>query len=88
MMPVAWTRLHKNETGKTNRIFTTTMGSATDFKSEDLRRLVVNATYWALELDIPAKAKVDFITPFNPTFYGFGSFKKGVKPADWALPAK
>jgi type 1 glutamine amidotransferase len=88
MMPVAWTRHFKNETGRTNRIFTTTMGSASDFRSEDLRRLVVNATYWALELEIPARAKVDFVTPFDPTFYGFGNYKKGVRPADLRLPAR
>jgi hypothetical protein len=27
MMPVAWTRLHTNESGKTNRVFCTTMGA-------------------------------------------------------------
>lgn len=88
MMPVAWTRLYKNETGKTNRIFTTTMGGATDFKSADLRRLVVNATYWGLGLDVPDQAKVDVVTPYEPTFFGFGTHKKGVRPADLALPAR
>ena len=34
MMPVAWTRVYKNEAGKENRIFTTTMGAATDLQSE------------------------------------------------------
>jgi hypothetical protein len=82
MMPVAWTREHKNDAGKTNRIFCTTMGAASDFKSEGLRRLVVNAVFWGLELDVPAKANVTPIGEWNPTFYGFGTFKKGVKPAD------
>ena len=39
-------------------------------------------------MDIPAKAKAEPVTPFKPTFYGFGTFKKGVRPADYALPAK
>jgi len=40
MQPIAWTRMHKNDSGKTNRILTTTMGSASDLKNEGLRRLV------------------------------------------------
>src|SRR2546427_546392 len=30
MMPIAWTRLHRNEAGRENRIVCTTMGAATD----------------------------------------------------------
>ena len=56
MMPVAWTREFKNESGKTNRILTTTMGSATDLTSEGLRRLVVNGVYWGLKMKMPASA--------------------------------
>lgn len=87
MQPVAWTRLLENDAGTTNRIFCTTMGSATDFRSEDLRRLVVNAVFWGLGMEsaIPARAKVDHVTPFEPSFYGFNDFKKGVKPSDHAL---
>ena len=64
------------------------MGAATDLKSEDLRRLVINGVFWGLGMEdkIPARAKVDFVTPYEPTFFGFGTFKKGVKPADYALP--
>ncbi len=87
-MPIAWVREFKNTGTTPNRIVTTTMGSASDFKCADLRRLVINATYWTTGLadKIPAKAKVDFVTPFDPTFYGFNSGRKGVKPADHALP--
>ena len=46
-MPVVWTRLNKNGNGTTNKILTTTMGSATDLENEGLRRLVVNAVYGA-----------------------------------------
>ena len=35
-MPIAWTRLVKNDAGKENKIFTTTMGAATDFENESL----------------------------------------------------
>lgn len=88
MMPVVWTREVKNEAGKTNRILATTMGSATDLQNEGLRRLLVNAAYWAvgLEKKIPGKAKVEPVGEFKPTMYGFNGAKKGVKPSDHELP--
>lgn len=82
MMPVAWTRTNKNDGGKENKIFCTTMAAASDLPNEGLRRLVVNAVFWGLGLDIPEKIDVTPIGEFNPTFYGFGTFKKGVKPSD------
>lgn len=82
MMPVAWTRIFKNEAGNENRIFCTTMGAATDLQSEGLRRLVVNAVYWGLELEVPEQANVDCGPDYKPTMYGFGTAKKGVRPAD------
>jgi len=87
MMPVVWTREVKNEAGTTNRILATTMGSATDLQNEGLRRLLVNAAYWAvgLEKKIPRQAKVDYVGEFRPTMYGFNGAKKGVKPADHEL---
>ncbi len=89
MMPVAWVREYKNEAGTTNRILTTTMGSATDFQSEGLRRLVVNGVFWGLKMEVPAEANVKLTGEFKPTMYGFNGAKKGVKPADTALkPAK
>jgi hypothetical protein len=82
---VAWTREHKNDAGKVNKVLCTTMGSATDLQSEGLRRLLVNSVYWGLGLDVPAKANVDYVGEFRPTKYGFGEYKKGVIPADHAL---
>lgn len=85
MMPVAWTRSHHNPSGSSNRVFCTTMGAATDLANEGLRRLIVNAVYWGLGLEVPARADVDFVDPFKPTMYGFNGFRKGVKPADLAI---
>jgi hypothetical protein len=87
MQPVVWLRDYKNESGKTNKILTTTMGSATDLQNEGLRRLLVNAAYWAvgLEKKIPTKANVDYVGEFHPTMYGFNGYQKGVKPADHEL---
>ena len=87
LMPLAWTRTYTGKFGNTNRIFCTTMGASVDLLSEDLRRLLVNACYWALEMEdrIPQKSNVDYVGAYNPTFYGFGTYKKGVKPADHEL---
>ncbi len=82
MMPLAWTREIKAESGVTQRIFTTTMGAAVDFESEGLRRLIVNACFWASGVTIPKEAKVDLVGEFKPTMFGFGKFKPNVKPAD------
>ena len=60
-MPVVWTRQHVNEAGRTNRIVTSTLGSATDFENEGLRRLFVNAVYWGLDLAAPAQVNVDYV---------------------------
>jgi hypothetical protein len=85
MQPVVWLRNHQNEAGNVNRIVTTTMGSSTDLQCEDLRRLLVNAVYWTLDLEVPAKADVRYVGPYRPTMYGFNGYTKGIKPADHAL---
>lgn len=87
MMPIAWTRELKTESGKQQRIFCTTMGAATDLASEGLRRLVVNGVYWATGLDVPAKADVSTIGSFTPLKYGNNGFHKNVKPSAHALDA-
>ena len=89
----AWVREFKHENGNTSNIFTTTLGSSDDLTDENLRRLVVNSVYWGLGLDVPEKAKVDYLNTYLPTFYGIKSFnKKGdlrrgpvpnMKPADF-----
>ncbi len=85
MMPIAWTRRHRNDAGNTNRVFCSTMGAATDLVCEDLRRLVVNAVYWGLELDVPERADVRFVVPFEPSAYGFDGYRRGLRPGDLAL---
>ena len=82
MMPIVWTREHTNEAGKTNRVLNTTMGAATDLLSQDLRRLIVNGAYQFTGLNVPAKANVDLVGEYRPSNFGFGGFKKGVKPSD------
>ena len=88
MMPVAWTKSYTGTSGKTARIFTTTMGSSQDLLSEGFRRMLVNATYWALGMErrIPAAAKVDLVGEYNPTPFGFNKFTKGRTPAGFDKP--
>ncbi len=79
MMPIAWTKSYKKA-----RVFTTTMGSSQDLESEGYRRLLVNASYWCLGMEekIPENAKVDLVGAFKPSRFGFGGFRKGVKPEE------
>ena len=51
MMPVAWVKTFTGESGKPARVFTTTMGAATDLESAGVRRMLVNAVYWTLGLE-------------------------------------
>jgi putative membrane-bound dehydrogenase-like protein len=85
MMPIAWIRQHKNQAGTTNRIFCTTMGAATDLQSDGLRRLVINAVYWGLEMEVPRNADVELVGQYEPSAYGFDGFRRGMRPADFAL---
>ena len=84
-MPVVWTRLHTHDGGATSRILTITMGSATDFENEGLRRLVVNGVYWGLGMDVPKQANVAYVDDYDPSFYGFDGFRKGLRVTDFAL---
>lgn len=88
MMPIAWIKTYQAPSGKTGRVFTTTMGAATDLASEGLRRLLVNAAYWCLGMEdqIPPRANVDIVGEYKPTGFGFGKHTKGVRPADHELP--
>lgn len=87
MMPVAWIKTFASPSGKTARVFTTTMGASQDLLSEGLRRMIVNACYWAMGLEdkIAAKSNVDLVGEYHPTRFGFNAYTKGVKPADLDL---
>jgi type 1 glutamine amidotransferase len=87
MMPIAWTKTYPSASGRMGRVFTTTMGASQDLQSEGLRRLLVNATYWAVSIEdkIAAKSNVELVGEYNPLPFRFGGFKKGVKPSDLAL---
>jgi hypothetical protein len=66
------------------------MGASQDLESEGLRRLLVNASYWCLGMDVPAAANVAIVGSFRPRPFGVRrpedpperGFKQGVRPAD------
>lgn len=83
MMPIAWQREVPNSSGKTNKIFCTTMGSATDLADENLRRLVVNGVYWGVGIKASEKLDVKLVGDYQPSPYGFDGSKKNTKAADY-----
>ena len=87
MMPIAWTRTYQLDGGRRGRAFTTTLGAATDLQSQGVRRLLVNAAYWLTGLadKIAPDSDVNLVGPYNPTYFGFNGFKKGLRPADFAM---
>ena len=87
MMPIAWIKTYRGTQGRVGRVFTTTMGAATDLNSEGLRRLLVNAAYWCLGMEekIPPKANVDIIGKYTPSPFGHTGHKKNLKPSDYKM---
>ena len=71
MMPVAWTKTYELPEGKSGKTFATTLGSSTDMLAEGTRRMMVNAAFWCLELDVPQKANVDLVGTYEPTRFAF-----------------
>jgi type 1 glutamine amidotransferase len=87
LMPIAWMRHYTTDSGKKARVFFSTTGAAVDLESEDLRRLLVNAVFWGLEMEdqIPDRANVDYVSAYKPSYFGFGKHKPGMRPADYQL---
>jgi len=71
MPPIAWLKNYQIPNGKGGTSFTTTIGSATDMVDEDVRRLMVNATYHLMGMEVPAKVKVDVVGAYSPSPYQF-----------------
>lgn len=85
IMPMAWTKDYQIEGGKKGKVFTTTMGASIDLISDDLRRLIVNAAFWALDMPdkITADMNVSIVGKYEPSMFGFGTFRKGMKVEDF-----
>jgi hypothetical protein len=81
-LPVAWIKDWKTSTGKTARVFHTTMGSGSDFESEGFRRMMVNAAYWCMGMEaaISPTRSVMYVGEFKPLGTGFNYKELGVVP--------
>ena len=82
--PVAWTKSYTGTSGKSSRVFFTTLGHPYDFKEAPMRKLALNGIYWALgkEDQIPADGlDATIVGTYAPNNSGFGQkFKAGLKP--------
>ncbi|UZD24444.1 ThuA domain-containing protein [Algoriphagus halophytocola] len=85
IMPIAWTKEYALDGGKTGMVFGSTLGSSLDFLSEDMRRLVLNASFWLLDMPevITPELSVDIVGTYEPTMFGFDSFRKGMRVGDF-----
>lgn len=83
-LPVAWTREVDRGTEHKMRIFTTTMGSARDFQDANLRRLFVNACYWAVRIEdrITPDSTVEPVEWYEPSPSGFGLYLRDHQPVE------
>ena len=80
-LPVAWVKSWTGGAGLSARVFHSTMGSARDFQSAGLRRLLTNAVYWCVGLEehIRPDSNVELVGPFEPLPSGFDYEKLGVR---------
>ena len=85
VMPIAWTKPYQLEGGKPGMAFASTMGSSLGFQSEDMRRLVVNASFYLLGMEgsITPELSMDIVGEYMPTMFGFDTFRKGMKVGDF-----
>jgi hypothetical protein len=84
MMPIAWTKTYTGSTGKSARVFATTLGTSEYLLGEANRRLLVNACYWALGLErqIKPNAKVGLVGEYHPHRFDFDGYVRGVRPSE------
>ena len=87
-VPIVWMRERPLEGGASQRVICSTIGASVDLKSEGLRRLFVNACYWGVGLEerISERSRIDYVGVYEPTMFGCGAYRRGVRPADDALP--
>lgn len=73
MPPIVWTKSYQISKGKKGQSLTSTIGAATDMANPEVRRLFVNASYYLLDLEVPQKAKVEFVGKYTPSAFAFHS---------------
>jgi len=73
MMPIAWTKTYQLPEGEPGQAFTSTIGASTDMANEGVRRLLVNAAYYLLDMKVPEEADVRLVGDYQPSAYSFRS---------------
>lgn len=90
MMPIAWTKPYQLPGGNAGIAFTSTIGSSTDMANAGVRRLMVNAVYYLLDMEVPAQADVGLVGTYEPSPYNFHSDEyweeKNLKVTDYVDP--
>lgn len=71
MMPVAWIKSYQIPGGQKGKVFTSTLGAATDLLTEGTRRMIINSVFWCLDLSVHEKVNVDLVGDYNPSPYSF-----------------
>ncbi len=84
MMPILWERQVRGPLGRTSRIVTTTMGSATDIVNDGIRRMLINSVFslTGLERKISQIVHFELSADYMPSAFGFDGFRKGVRPEE------
>lgn len=87
LQPGIWLYEYTAPNGTRGTSLCSTMGASVDLESEGLRRTIVNAVFYLLELEVPQKANVDYIDPFAPSCFSFEKEEfwegLGLKPSDF-----
>ena len=82
LLPVAWTRTYEGG----GRVFATTHGASEDFLNDGFRRMMLNASLWAIGLEsaIRPDNDIDLVGPYHPVTFNFDGYRRGVRPSDLA----
>ncbi len=85
-MPSEWTRTYKGASGQVGRVFTTLYGVPENLLNDGYRRMLVNATFWALRMEaaIQPDLNVALVGPFKPSTYGNHRYIASIKPSAYA----
>ena len=82
-MPSEWTRTYRSASGKVGRVFTSLYGASEDLLNDGYRRMLVNATFWALGMETAIKPdlNVALIGPYKPSTFGNNGYIASIKPS-------
>ena len=89
--PAAWVRTYQFQDGKEGRAFCSTQGASEDILSEGVRRMIVNATLWCMNMEdeIKPDSDISFVGPYNPTTFNFKPSITDARPDEiqgWDTP--